>query len=146
METIEHLGVVESIHRKTLRVRIEQSAACSSCDARKICSSADKQDKWIDIPSFSGEYKVGQNVMVTGQSSLGLQAVALAYLFPLILMIAGLAISYLWLFPGNDGISALIALSVTILYYLSLYPFRKRLQSRFVFTVRPFDENKSTPL
>jgi len=146
MEAIEHQGIVESIHEKTLRIRIEQSSACSSCDARKICSSADKQDKWIDIPFFSGEYKVGQSVMVTGQSSLGLQAVVLAYLFPLILMIAALAISYLWLFPGNDGISALIALSVTILYYLSLYPFRKKLQSRFVFTVRPFEENKSTLL
>ena len=143
MEAIEHPGIVESIQGSTMRVRIEQSSACSGCHAQKICSSADKQDKWLDIPYFSGKYEIGQQVIVTGQSSLGLKAVALAYLFPLILMLFGLTVSFLWLFPGNNGVAALIALSVTILYYLTLYPFRKKLQSRFVFTVRPFEENKN---
>ena len=143
MDAIEHKGFVESIHENTMRVRIEQASSCSACNAKSICSSADKQEKWIDIPFFTGKYSIGQTVTVVGQASIGLKAVALAYLIPLILMMLGLAISSIWLFPGNDGLAALIALSITILYYISLYPFRKIIQSRFVFTVKPFDENSS---
>jgi uncharacterized membrane protein len=56
-------------------------------------------------------------------------------------MMAALAVSSLWLFPGKDGLAALVALSVTLLYYLILYPFRKKFQNQFVFTVRPFNDS-----
>jgi positive regulator of sigma E activity len=137
MDNVEHLGIVGSINGKSMRVRIDQATACSGCHAGKVCSSADKQEKWIDIPSFSGSYQVGQRVVVEGKSSAGLMAVFLAYLIPLVLMMAALALSSLWLFPGKDGIAALSALAVTMFYYVLLYPFRRYLQSRFVFTVRP---------
>ena len=141
MEAVEHHGVVESIKGQMMRVRIEQTSACAGCQAKKICSSADRQDKWVDIPSFSGTYQTGQPVIVTGEPSAGLKAVLIAYVIPLILMMAALAVSSLWLFPGKDGLAALVALSVTLLYYLILYPFRKKFQNQFVFTVRPFNDS-----
>jgi len=52
MNSVEHQGVVDSIKGKSMRVRIEQSSACRDCCAQKLCSSADKQDKLIDILSF----------------------------------------------------------------------------------------------
>lgn len=143
MESIEHQGIIESMTDHSMRIRIEQTSACSGCQAKKMCSSADKQDKWVDVTSFSGSWEIGQMVIVAGKSSTGLKAVALAYVFPLILMMLGLVVSALWLFPGKDGIAALVALSVTFLYYLMLYPFRKILQGQFVFTVRPFTEDPS---
>jgi len=141
MESIEHQGVIESMTDHSMRIRIEQTSACVVCQAKKMCSSADKQDKWVDVTSFSGSWKIGQIVIVSGKSSTGLKAVALAYVFPLILMMLGLVVSALWLFPGKDGIAALVALSVTFLYYLMLYPFRKILQGQFAFTVRSFSED-----
>jgi Positive regulator of sigma E activity len=144
MEAVEHTGYIESIQGNAMRVRIVQSSACSGCHASQICSSADKQEKLIDIPFFTGKYTVGQKVTLTGQASLGLKAVALAYVFPLLLMLTGLAASYLWIFPSSDGIAALIAIGITILYYISLYPFRNKLQSRFIFSVKPFEEEPAT--
>ncbi|MDD4923199.1 MAG: SoxR reducing system RseC family protein, partial [Bacteroidales bacterium] len=138
---INHQGIVEFVNGKTMRVRIEQTSACFNCDAKRMCSSADKQDKWIDISSFSGTYQVGQKVTVTGKASAGLKAVALAYLFPLVLMMAALTVSFLWLFPGNDGVAALIAISVALLYYLILYPLRATLKNQFIFTVKPYTED-----
>lgn len=141
MDSVEHQGVVDYIKGKSMRVRIEQSSACRDCSSQKLCSSADKQDKLIDIPSFFGSFHVGQFVVVIGKPSSGLKPVALAYVIPLILMMLGLSVSSLWLFPGNDGIAAIIALSVLILYFFLLYPFRKLIQRHFVFTVRPYGQN-----
>jgi len=141
MDPIEHQGIIESITDNSMRIRIEQTTACSGCQARKMCSSVDRQDKWVDIVFSSGSWKIGQRVVVAGKSSAGLTAVALAYVFPLILMMFGLVVSSLWLFPGKDGIAALMALSVTFLYYLMLYPFRRKIKGQFVFTVSPYTEN-----
>jgi positive regulator of sigma E activity len=140
MENVVHLGIVDSISGKSMRVRIEQSAACTGCHASQVCSAADKQEKWIDIPDFDGCFYVGQTVLLEGKSSIGLQAVWIAYILPLLLIIATLAISTLWLFPGKDGWSALISLAVVLLYYLALYPLRTFLQTRFVFTVKPLND------
>lgn len=143
MEEVKHLGVVESIHENTMRVRVEQTSACTGCNAGSVCSSADKKDKWIDIPSFTGEYHSGQSVFVVGKTSFGLKAVALAYVIPLFLMMTVLVISSLWLFPGKDALAAILSLSATILYFFILYPFRKTLKNRFDFTVRPSTDSST---
>jgi positive regulator of sigma E activity len=141
MEKLVHLGIVDAISGKSMRVRIEQSASCSGCHASQACSAADKQEKCIDIPVFSGSFQLGQAVLVEGESSFGLKAVFFAYMLPLILMMAALALSTLWLFPRKEGVGALISLATVLLYYLALSPFRQYLRTRFVFTVKPLDDS-----
>lgn len=141
MRTFSHHGVIESIQDRILRVRIEQSSACSGCGALKSCASADHKHKWLDVPCFDNAYTIGQKVTVIGESSLSLKAVTLSYIFPLVLMLLSLAIGSLVFFPGREGVTAVVATGVTSLYYVVLYPFRENLQARLVFTVRPYDES-----
>jgi positive regulator of sigma E activity len=141
MEKLVHLGIVDAISGKSMRVRIEQSASCSGCHASQACSAADKQEKCIDIPVFTGSFQLGQAVLVEGKSSFGLKAVLLAYIFPLLLMMTALVLSTLCFFPGKDGVGAMLSLATVLLYYLALSPFRQYLRTRFVFTVKPLDDS-----
>lgn len=135
MERIEHTGIIERIDEKHMTVRIQQISACAGCHAKSICSSADKEEKIVDIRNYIGTYRVGQWVRLTGTSSMGLQAVLLAYVLPLFLMIAAMYASQQWFFPQNEGLSALIALGSLAVYYPLLYLVRNPLQKKFVFEV-----------
>lgn len=141
MEIVEHRGIVEKIDGKHMQVRILQESACSECHANSLCSSAGKVEKIIDINSFTGNFEHGQAVIVTGHSSTGLKAVFLAYLLPLILMVTGMVVSLEWLFPGKEGLAALISLAIPLVYYLLLYPFKNILKRSFSFNVKHVSED-----
>ena len=86
--TIKHLGIVENIQGSHLSVRIVQTSACAACIVKGHCSSADSKDKIIDIiDTAAASYQVGENVMVVGETSMGMQAVALAFIIPFVLLI-----------------------------------------------------------
>ena len=68
---IEHSGRVESIDGEWVRVRIVQSSACSSCEARKLCQCAESKEKIVKCRSYGVEYHVGDEVMVYGAMSMG---------------------------------------------------------------------------
>ena len=86
--TIKHLGIVENIQGSHLSVRIVQTSACAACSVKGHCSSADSKDKIIDIiDTAAASYQVGENVMVVGETSMGMQAVALAFIIPFVLLI-----------------------------------------------------------
>ena len=73
--TIKHLGIVENIQGSHLSVRIVQTSACAACSVKGHCSSADSKDKIIDIiDTAAASYQVGENVMVVGETSMGMQA------------------------------------------------------------------------
>lgn len=132
--TIEHPGVVERIDGRHIYVRIMQQSACSACHAKGICSASDCEDKIIDVLDFSGVYEINDRVMVCGQTSLGLQAVLLAFVIPLIIVMvvlfAGTALKW------NEGLIGISGLAVLFPYYVILYCFREKLKKKFVFTLK----------
>lgn len=132
--TIEHPGVVERIDGRHIYVRIMQQSACSACHAKGICSASDCEDKMIDVTDASGVYAVNDRVMVCGQTSMGLQAVLLAFVIPMIIVLAvlfaGTALKW------NEGLMGLSGLAVLVSYYVVLYCFRDKLKKKFVFTLK----------
>ena len=115
--TIKHLGIVENIQGSHLSVRIVQTSACAACSVKGHCSSADSKDKIIDIiDTAAASYQVGENVMVVGETSMGMQAVALAFIIPFVLLIFTL-----FLFMAlieNELYAALLSLAVLVPYLL----------------------------
>ena len=83
---IKHVGVVESVNGGRIQVRIIQSSACASCKAAKQCHTSESKEKVVDIYSDDTEYVIGQRVMVMASYKVGLVAVCLAMLVPLVLM------------------------------------------------------------
>ena len=136
--TIKHLGIVENIQGSHLSVRIVQTSACAACSAKGHCSSADSKDKIIDIiDTAASSYRVGEKVMVIGETSMGMMAVVLAFIIPFILLIFSL-----FLFMAlmeNELYSALLSLAILIPYYFSLWLNKTRLKQKFSFTIKPIN-------
>ena len=136
--TIKHLGVVENIQGSHLSVRIVQTSACAACSVKGHCSSADSKDKIIDIiDTAAASYQVGENVMVVGETSMGMQAVALAFIIPFVLLIFTL-----FLFMAlieNELYAALLSLAVLVPYYYILWLNKTRLKQKFSFTIKPIN-------
>ncbi len=127
---IEHSGRVESIDGEWVMVRIVQSSACSSCEARKLCQSAESKEKIVKCRSYGVEYHVGDEVMVYGAMSMGRDAVIIAFVVPLVLIIV-------WLFcaVGLFHINELIAIGVMAvllgIYYLTIHLMNRVLSKKF---------------
>ena len=136
--TIKHLGIVENIQGSHLSVRIVQTSACAACSVKGHCSSADSKDKIIDIiDTAAASYHVGENVMVVGETSMGMQAVALAFIIPFVLLIFTL-----FLFMAlieNELYAALLSLAVLVPYYYILWLNKTRLKQKFSFTIKPIN-------
>ena len=132
--TIHHTGRVERISSDTVFVRITQRSACSGCHAQAMCSASEQKDKIIEVPDRSGQFAVNEEVVLTGETRLGMEAVVLAFVIPLVIVVAMVAIgiSLAW----SESLSGLIGLLLLIPYYGSLYLLRDRLKRRFVFTLR----------
>lgn len=129
-ETIRHEGIVESIGADNVSVRILQASACSSCSARGLCRSSESKEKLIDVRGHYPTLEVGDSVTLQGSVRQGLRASVLAYVIPLILMTIAL---FIGVRQGGEGIGALAALLVLVLYYGVLFLLRDRIEKKFEF-------------
>ena len=131
-ETIRHKGIVERIETDYCSVRILQATACSSCSARQLCRSSESKEKVIEVKGHFPTLQVGDEVTLSGSVHQGLRASFLAYLVPLILMIAVLfAATHLW----GEKMGALAPLLALALYYGVLFLFRDKLSNQFAFNI-----------
>ncbi len=133
---IQHRGIVENINGSQIRVRIVQASACAACSAKGHCGSADSKEKIVDVIDESHSYKLGEEVMITGETSMGMQAVLIAFVIPFIILISVLFIS-ISLTGGNEALSSIISLAMLIPYYIIIWLSRKKLKKNFSFTIKP---------
>lgn len=129
--TIEHQGVIISKDDKMARVKIEQTSACASCHVKSVCGASDKSEKIIDANIIDDTLKVGDQVTIIGQKSLGFQAILLAYILPFIVIIATLFIVNI--FTTNEIIIGTCALASLIPYFIVLRLMRNKIQAKFQF-------------
>ena len=117
-----------------MRVAIEVSEACGGCSARKSCAMGQTSKREIEVLTAGAlSYSVGEVVKVGAKQSLGIVAVILCYLVPLVVMVAALAIA---ISVGIDeGVAAIISLGVTALYYVALALLKDRISKKIIFTI-----------
>lgn len=133
-EQIEHKGVVLSTEEGVIRVAIEVSEACGGCSARKSCAMGQTTRREIEIfTAESGNYSIGEVVKVGAKQSLGIMAVVLCYIVPLVVLVATLAIAVAM--GLSEGVSAMVALGFTAIYYALLALMRNRISKRVTFTI-----------
>lgn len=132
-QQIEHTGIISRIDKNLIQVLINQESACSGCHANGACSAADMAEKLIDVESSDATYKVGDKVILYGQSSMGLLAVLLAFILPFMIILLTLFI--LRYYVASEAISGIISLTTLIPYYIILSFFRKKMKSKFQFNI-----------
>lgn len=132
MGRIKHEGIIQSIDEQGIHVRITQMAACASCKVASQCQMSDKKDKIVDVENHGSTFmKVGDNVVVYTEESMGFKAVFLAFILPFLFMVGTLvgvsAITH------DEPLSALAGIVVLIPYYWVLFTRKEKLKKQFQF-------------
>lgn len=132
---IEHVGVVNKIFDDHIQVQILQQSACSGCHAKGACSSAEMDDKFVDIQTNEGSsHKIGEVVMIYGKTSMGMFAVLIAFVIPFLLILIELIIFGNYI--NNDSLAGLLALGSLVPYYIILSFFKDKLSKKLKFQIR----------
>jgi sigma-E factor negative regulatory protein RseC len=127
-------GTVTAVQNGILSVLINDENACEGCPARNSCSCTGAQEKRLQIPYTSGNYKEGDAINLLAKTSMGARAACFAFIFPLTLALAVLfAVSSA---GKGEEYMALAALLVISVYYISLYFFKDKLKQKFTFIIQ----------
>jgi sigma-E factor negative regulatory protein RseC len=133
-ETISHEGIITKITDDLLEVKITAQSACALCHAKSACGMGEQAEKILTVPRPEGqEFQPMQKVKVFMAIGQGNKAAVLAYLIPIILLLAALFIC-LGLGLG-EGLSALIGIAALVPYYIILYTQRDKLKRRFEYRI-----------
>ena len=133
---ISHRGRIVSITPELTTVEIVSESACAACHAKGLCSLGDSTVKQIELPTRGWDsYAVGQEVTVVLRASMGHKAVWLAYVLPLIVMVAALLGTLSA--GGTELVAGLVAIGAVALYYLVIWLLRGRLRNEYVFNIQP---------
>jgi sigma-E factor negative regulatory protein RseC len=116
-------------------IKIIASSACASCHAKTLCGMSEEQEKIIMLPTDPyALYKVGDIVQVATKMTMGLKAVWISYVIPLmVLMILILSLSTVF---EKEYMRGLVAIAGVGVYYFIVWLFRGKLNNEFVFYIK----------
>ena len=135
MEEVSHKGRIIEITPQITSVSIISASACSSCHAAGLCGMGEQTEKIIQVPTDPWAMRnVGDEVDVVLKASMGLKAVWLSYVVPLVLLLAVI----LTLLPlGVPEVAAgLSGIGAVALWYFVLWLFRGKLRNEYIFVIK----------
>ena len=132
--TITHIGKVVGISDDKITVLVPRASACGACHAKGFCTSTDSKETVMSIPNRGEHIAIDEDVKVSIDRSVGFQAVAFAFIFPIVLILA-----IIFILPAATGISeelsGVIALASLIPYFLMLRLFNYKFTKKFIFHI-----------
>ena len=133
-ETISHEGIVTKITNDELEIKILAQSACAACHAKSACGMGEQAEKTLTVPRPNDkEFALNQKVNVRMAIGQGNKAAVLAYLLPIILL---LAVLFVCIGLGlGEGLSAIISFISLVPYYIVLYLRRDKLKRQFEYTI-----------
>jgi len=132
-EVIRHKAYVKQVYPDSMIVTIVNHSACASCHAKGMCNMTGSQEKDIKITNCPDSYSPGDEVTILFKEASALKALMFGYIIPFILLLLTLIVSFS--ITENEGLSGLLALTVLIPYYITLYFFRDYLKKLFKFEI-----------
>ena len=132
---ITHRGRIVSITPEYTTVEIVSESACAACHAKGLCSLGDSKVKQVELPTRGWDnYSVGQEVSVVLRATMGHKAVWLAYVVPLIILVA--ALLGILSAGGTELLAGLGAIGAVAAYYGVIWLLRDRLRKEYVFNIK----------
>ena len=132
---ITHRGRIVSITPEYTTVEIVSESACAACHAKGLCSLGDSKVKQVELPTRGWDnYSVGQEVTLVLRATMGHKAVWLAYVVPLIILVA--ALLGILSAGGTELLAGLGAIGAVALYYGVIWLMRERLRKEYVFNIK----------
>ena len=87
--SVSHRGRIVGMDPQWTTVQFEAQSACSSCHAAGLCGMSEMTEKTVQVaPDPYASYQVGDEVEVVLKASMGIKAVWIAYMVPLLALLA----------------------------------------------------------
>lgn len=135
MEVISHKGIVVASDPYVTRVEIIRESACSACHAKGLCGYSESEKKIVDVATDPlALHNVGDEVELCMKRTMGMKAVWISYVIPLVIMMA--VILALSLAEVEELATGLAAIAAVALYYLVILMMRSRLSNEFIFYIK----------
>ena len=132
---ISHRGRIVSVTPEEPVVQIVSESACAACHAKGLCSLGDATVKEVSLPTRGWDrYAVGDEVNVVLRASMGHKAVWLAYVVPLLVLVAALLGTLAA--GGSELLAGLAAIGAVALYYGVIWLLRERLRNEYIFNIK----------
>lgn len=137
---VKHEGIVQSIEGLNVTVKMTVNSACAGCHAKSLCSAADSRDKVVVAQNVNGaDFAIGETVTVQLRQTLAMKAVIICYLVPFIILFSSFCLMYA--ICPIEWVNVLVSLSLTALYYIILWFFRKKIEKNVTFVVNKTFQN-----
>jgi len=133
-DIIKHRGIVEKVNGSHVVVRIVQTSACSACSAKGLCNASESKEKQIDVYEVNPSYRIGEEVLLCGSTSMGMRAVFLAFGVPALLLLFALFVT-MRITDGDALLSAIVALLAVVPYYVVIYLMKDKMNKTFSFVI-----------
>ena len=132
---ISHRGRIISVTPEVTTVQIVSESACAACHAEGMCSLGDASLKEIELPTRGWDnYQVGDEVSVVLRASMGHKAVWLAYVIPLVVMVAALLGTLAA--GGSELLAGGLAIGAVALWFGVVWLLRDRLRNEYIFNIK----------
>lgn len=134
---IEHEGKVLAVDKSFISVEIVNKSACAACHAKAVCGASDEAIKVVevaqDFSTLAADYQVGETVNVVMSPAMGTQAVWIAYVIPLIVLMASILVFSLC--GAGELTMGVGSLGIVALYYFGVFLFRNKISKIFIFSI-----------
>ena len=122
MENVTEYGQVVDLKEDVAYVRFRRSSACGRC---KACGMLSGQNEIVVEVNNTKDAEVGDTVAVTIKMQKAIRASAIAYVFPLVMLVIGILAGWLltnvWpVFSNQDVTMALLAIVFVLLSFVLL--------------------------
>ena len=140
-DRITHAGHVTEVFESGVDVAIVSEAACGSCTMKRACGMDESKEKIITVfTPDANAYRVGEEVTVSMTQAMGTKAILYVYILPVIVILTVLVV--LIQTGVSEMISGLVALAMLVVYYLSVYLLRNRIEREIRFQINKKDNNQ----
>lgn len=140
MININKRGIVSDVNGDRLEVLLTRSSACGDCSS---CGGCEVKTINVDLKNDI-DAKVGDFVELEYDNSIFLKSTILVYLFPLIMLIVGVAIGYIFKIGNNTGMmdlySFLIGFILMGISYVIVHRIDNKYKDNSFISVKKVDE------
>ncbi len=113
----QEVTVIEKSKSGVLKCEVLCAEACGSCRAKEVCGVASSK-KTIDLYDSIGDCEAGDRLVVEVSSQVGLKAVFIAYIMPIVVLLTVMItlrqLEFEQLTCGLSGIGAMALYFITI--------------------------------
>ena len=136
MKDVLHSGKILAVNPEFTSVELlESNAHCTGCHAVMLCGMGKVKKKVVQVQTDPlTTYEVGETVQVILTGQMGLKAVWIGYIAPLVILLVLLLVMIAC--HADELVAGLTAGGTVALYYLVLYLLRSRLVDEYIFTIK----------